>query len=76
MQKHLSRIDDKNKNQHCATRVLRIIVPTLPSRVACLTDRKSRAARHATEFALWQASGGDFLHSSFAAEFIRVAAAL
>ena len=57
-------------------RILRIIVPTLPSRAVCLTDRKSRAARHATEFAFWQASGGDFLRSSFAAEFIRVAATL
>ncbi len=57
-------------------RRLHIVIPPLPPRTMCLVDRKSRAARHATEFALWQASGGDFLRSSLAAEFIRVASGL
>ena len=31
-----------------------------------LAQQKLRAARHAAEFAVWQASGGDFLLSSLA----------
>jgi hypothetical protein len=52
---------------------LRIVLPPMPRREACLTDRKCLAARRMMEFVLWQASGGDFLHSARAAEFIRLA---
>ena len=31
-----------------------------------LAEQKLRAARHAAEFAVWQASGGDFLRSGLA----------
>ena len=56
-----------------AERKLQIIVPPLSRGQLCLDDRKARAAHHAVEFALWQASGGDFLNSAHATEFIELA---
>lgn len=54
-------------------RKLRIVVPPMPPRELCVGDRKSLAALRAAEFVLWQASGGDFLSSARAAEFIELA---
>jgi hypothetical protein len=56
-----------------ADQKLRIVVPPMPPRELCLGDRKSLAALRAAEFVLWQASGGDFLSSARAAEFIELA---
>jgi hypothetical protein len=87
MQKHSAGGDTEITNESCAgcvsspflqladlraRRKLRIILPPTPPRAPCPTDRKSRAARLTTEFVLWQASGGDCLLSSLAAEFIQL----
>lgn len=55
---------------------LRIVLPTMPPREFCFADRKVRAARRMMEFVLWQASGGDYLLSSRAGEFIELAQSL
>jgi len=44
-------------------RKLRIALPTVSRRRFCLANRAVRAALHAAEQAVWQASGGDFLRS-------------
>lgn len=48
-----------------------LALPTVPRRQLCRSSQSVRAAVHAAEFAEWQASGGDFLHSSLAELFIR-----
>lgn len=55
---------------------LRIVLPAMPRRELCVEDRKVRAARRMMEFVLWQASGGDYLASSRAGEFIELAQSL
>ena len=46
-------------------------LPPVPPRQLCRSTQSARAAQHVAEFANWQASGGDYLCSKFAALFIR-----
>src|SRR5262245_19018356 len=57
-------------------RKIRLAPSAVPPRQLCVIERKIRAARRAAELALWQESGGDFLRSSLAAEFIQLAKGL
>ena len=50
---------------------LRVVLPALPRPQPCLAERSARAAQQAAELAFWEATGGDFLRSSLAADFIR-----
>lgn len=52
-------------------RKLRIALPALPRRLPCLTNRHVLAEERAAELAFWQVTGGDFLRSSFATDFVR-----
>jgi hypothetical protein len=45
-----------------AQRKLRITLPPIPRHPLCLNDRKTLAKLHKAELAVWEASGGDFLH--------------
>ena len=44
----------------------RITLPAIPRHPMCLADRETRARQRAQELAVWQASGGDYLHAPLA----------